>query len=275
MSRSFRFRLGCVALFAFAVTLASGHAHGQSLWLPRDRDRSLLVEALHPRLETIDEDFFTAAFFLDARWSLSPKVFLVGELPYARFRGDFYYYTISPGRSESTSGNLYLGIEVRGSESPIFGEFGVRLPTTEERKYGASVVGDRADLPRAAFVENAVPITVAFNLREVSAGIVSRLRLGTTILIPTEGRLDTELLGLYSLQMGYEGRAARLGVALSGRVLVTSEYGNLGERSTNQMELHADFGPWRFRPGVELKLPLDSAASPVPVVLGVSLSAGL
>jgi hypothetical protein len=41
------------------------------------------------------------------------------------------------------------------------------------------------------------------------------------------------------------------------------------------MELHADFGHWRLRPGVELKLPLGIAASIVPVVLGVSVSAGL
>jgi hypothetical protein len=265
-----------VVLFAFAVTLASSHAQGQSLWLPRDRDRSILVEALHPRLETIDEDFFTAAYFLDVRCSVSPGVFVVGELPYARFDGDFYYYTGSPHRSEFTPGNLYLGVEVCGTESPIFGEFGARLPATEEKKFGALLVGEGSDLGRVAFVTDAVPITAAFNLREVSAsGIASRLRLGASLLVPTGSRLDTELLGLYALKMGYEGHAARLGIALSGSVLVTDDSGNLGQRSTNQMELHADFGHWRLRPGVELKLPLGIAASIVPVVLGVSVSAGL
>jgi len=66
-------------VFVLGTTLAPGSVRCQSLWIPRDRDQSVLLEILKPGLEYIDEDTFTAAFFLDGRFALGPNVFLVGE----------------------------------------------------------------------------------------------------------------------------------------------------------------------------------------------------
>jgi len=291
MSRWFQWLRTGFLVFILGTTLAPGSVRCQSLWIPRDRDQSVLLEILKPGLEYIDEDTFTAAFFLDGRFALGPNVFLVGEIPFSRFAGDYYFFVGSPHRSEAAPGKVYLGVEIRGSESPFFGEFGVRLPTSDENEFGANLTGSGSDRARVAFGANNVSVHAAVNLREVSAsGIAARLRLGTILLLPTESNSPsplpfitsppflgrtTELLGVYAWQIGYERRVVRVGGALSGMILFTDDRGNLGERSTNQLEFHSDFGPWRVRPGIELRLPLDSAAALVPVVLGVSVSAGL
>jgi len=271
MSRWFQWLRTGFLVFILGTTLAPGSVRCQSLWIPRDRDQSVLLEILKPGLEYIDEDTFTAAFFLDGRFALGPNVFLVGEIPFSRFAGDYYFFVGSPHRSEAAPGKVYLGVEIRGSESPFFGEFGVRLPTSDENEFGANLTGSGSDRARVAFGANNVSVHAAVNLREVTA---SPSPLPFITSPPFLGR-TTELLGVYAWQIGYEGRVVRVGGALSGMILFTDDRGNLGERSTNQLEFHSDFGPWRVRPGIELRLPLDSAAALVPVVLGVSVSAGL
>ena len=59
---------------------------------------------------------------------------------------------------------------------------------------------------------------------------------------------------------------------MSGQALLTEDYGNLGQRSRNQFEIHADFLPGAFRPGLDLRVPLGDEADLVPVVLGASIS---
>jgi hypothetical protein len=268
-----------LALVAITVSLAPSSAHAQSLWLPRDHDTTLLLEALKPGLELIDEEFPTGVVFLGVRHATSPGLALVAELPYAKFKGTFDLFVGPSGEvSESELGNPYLGIEVAGGESPFFGELGVRIPVADEDKFGATIVGQLTDLTRGfAFFPNYVPIQAAINLRQKSeSGIVTRLRFGPTVTIPTEDSFDTELFGVYAWEIGYEGRCVRVGSALSGNILFTDDSGsNLGARSRTQLELHGDFGSWKIRPGVELKLPMGSTANFVPVVLGVSLGAAL
>ena len=148
MPRSFR---DCIAgLIASAAVIGFGARDGsaQSLWIPRDRGGSVTLEALKPSLELVDQDFFSAALFLNVRAPIGGSTFLVAEVPYASFHGDFALF-------------------------------------------------------------------------------------------------------------------------------ITDDTGNLGGRAETQLEFHADFGPWRVRPGVEMKLPLGAAASYVPIVLGASVSVGL
>ena len=59
---------------------------------------------------------------------------------------------------------------------------------------------------------------------------------------------------------------------MSGRALFTDDSGNLGDRTVNQLEIHADFLPGRIRPGLDLRLPLGALSEFVPVALGASIS---
>jgi hypothetical protein len=139
----------------------------------------------------------------------------------------------------------------------------------------ASFSGLLADVTRwDAFPPDLFAIQTAFNVREVTPShVMYRLRLSPTIWIPSgDNNGDTEIYAVYSFQIGYHGSAARVGIGMAGRALLTEDFGNLGERSANQLELHADFLSGSIRPALDLKLPLESLSEVVPVVIGGSIS---
>jgi hypothetical protein len=253
-----------------------GDARGQSLWIARDRDGSLTIEAFKPANESTDEDFLSAGVFMDVRCPAGHSTSFVAEIPYARFAGGLTGFPNFPRSTESTPGNLYLGFEGSGRGSPLFGELGVRLPTTKTKTYNANFVGTSSDFARLnAFAPREFTVDAAFNVRTVTAnGIASRWRLGTAFALPTDEGGDPDVYVLYAWQTEYEGRLARVGAAVSGKILITKDR-NLGTGAVDQLEFHADLGKRRIRPGLEMRLPLGSAAYSVPIVLGASISAGL
>jgi hypothetical protein len=269
-----------IALLVLILGLAipPSIACAQSLWIPRDREGSVMFEALLPGVEFVqNEDSFTGAYFLDARYPVSSNISIVGEMAYARLKGEYLIYLGSPEVSSKTIGNPYLGVEVGGKESPFFGEFGIRAPLVDKNEFPAALTGEYSDVGRwDAFAPYVVPIHAAVNLRQrLPSGVFHRLRAGTVLLVATESKAETDLYGVYSFLIGYEGRILRFGGGATGQMLITDNRGNLGGRTINQLEVHADAGPWRVRPGIDVKLPLGGASSLVSAVLGLSLSVGL
>ena len=261
-------------------------ADAQSIWMPRDRQSAVLLEALHPSIEGIDPSFPTGALFLGARIGLGESWAITAELPYARcgdFTGGGIFLSGFP--SGSTVGNPYLGAELNAT-GDVLVELGARLPLADDDEPIASLVGVSADgSRRLAFAPqtflgfipiayDAITAQTLFNVRHVtSEGLLARVRLGPAIAVPTEDGPDPEVLAIYAVQMGYEGRSVRVGGAFSGSSHLTEDDENLGTRTTTQLEIHADFGSWKVRPGVELKMPIGFAADLVPLVLGFSVGA--
>lgn len=260
-------------------------AAAQSLWMQRDGDHTVMLEMLRPNIEDVNSELLSGAFFLSGRTRVSSGISLVGELPYlhhsSSFLGtDINGFEITVETSSSTIGNPYVGMEARLGSGPAFLEVGGRPPlaSNEENYYGepnAVLTGFLSDVTRmGAFLPDVASLQVGINLREVTdSKIAYRARLSPTVLIPTEGNgLDPELFAMYSFQIGYHGSLARIGAGMSGQALVTEDYGNLGSRTRNRLEVHADFLPGPIRPGLDFQLPMGSEASLVPVVVGASVS---
>ena len=264
---------GFLVPIAVGICLASGQARSQSLWLERDHVTTIRVEAHHVDVQGTDEKLVTGVAFIDVRHELSSKASIVGELPYARYETSAEEF-VPEGISESSIGNPYLGVEITGDDSPFFGEIGVRAPVMSDQDFAAVFTGVFSDLSRSfAFFPNTVPISAILNLRTPSdSEIRARLRFGPTIAIPTESGPETELYGVYAWQIGYEGRSVRVASAISGWVLLTEDFGNLGSRALTQFEFHADFGAARVRPGVEVRVPFSFASNFTSSVVGLSLS---
>ena len=272
-----RIVLGLLA--AVAVAAASRPAAAQSLWMTREGEQTIMLEMLRPSIEDVDQKFYSAAFFVSGRATVMSNVAVVAELPYANHKStqlgtDFNGFEIVTETSSSTFGNPYLGIETRAASSPIFIEFGARIPLASDKQFPAFVTGYYSDVIRQdAFLPKITSIVAAFNLREVTPSKVAyRLRLSPVLAIPTEGPGDTDLFAVYSFLVGYYGSHARIGGGMSGRALVTESFYNLGYRTVNQVELHADFLSGALRPGLDLRLPLGDVATDIPVALGASVS---
>ena len=264
-----------LAWFFGAASIASA----QSLWMPRDRPHAILLEALHPSIEYTDPDFGTGAAFLGGRWKFGSQAALVVEAPYARFGGTYYdgnlyYYGFVYGMESATVGNPYLGVEFQDEGSIFFAELGVRAPLVDDGELSAIRTGTLADRGRFdAFVPNEVPIHFAVNLREVApSGLMLRLRLGAVMNASVGNQSDdvSDFFAAFAWQIGYEGTNVRVGTAISGTTQL-NDYGNIGARTRTSFEMHADFGAWTARPGVELKVPIGSVATAVPLVLGLSV----
>ncbi|MGH9389526.1 MAG: hypothetical protein ACRD1Z_07915 [Vicinamibacteria bacterium] len=247
-------------------------AAAQSLWMPRDADHTVMLELLRPTWEPVDSDLLSGPLLLSGRTALSPRLAFVGELVYARLSGRNGLEEIS----SSTIGNPYLGLEARIGEGPIFLEFGGRPPlaSDDDEAFPALITGLYTDVSRFnAFAPNAVSIQTAFNVREVTPSkIAYRLRFSPMFWKPTQGGGDSELFAIYSFQIGYHGTKARIGAGMSGNVWITEDFENLGDRSSNQFEVHADFLSGSIRPGLNLHVPLSYTAGLVPAVVGANIS---
>jgi len=268
-------RVSVALLVAVGLQVAPVPACAQSLWLDRDHPTAILLEADHVDMVLTDEKLLTGVAFLDARHVIAPGKALVVELPYTRMDTPFVPNN-DVDFTQSSVGNPYLGLEIVGN-STFFGEIGARAPLMSDsnRDAGARFVGLFSDLTRSfAFYEDAVPIQAALNVRSpVTSDVRARLRFGPTVVIPTEGNVDTDVYAVYAWEIGYEGRRFRIGSALSGNVLLTADIGTLGFRSRNQFEFHADVGGGRIRPGVEVRVPFGFIAEDFnSSVVGLSLA---
>jgi len=241
-------------------------ASAQSLWMPRDKERAVLIEVLKPSFDLVDEEFATGAMFVGYRSAPQAGASIVIEGSFARFGFE--------SASSFTLGNPYLGVEHAFSSSPLFMEVGVRAPLASVSEDDALAAGLVSDVARwQAFFPKTVPISVALNLRRVSSeGVVYRLRLAPVFTIPTQRYYgDPELWVVYSAQLGLERSAVRAGAGFVGRTITTHDYGSFSDRTETQADLHLDFGSGTARPGVDVKIPLGDLNDAVPVVVGVSL----
>jgi len=285
MSRSRPALLAIVGILALAsASTAPTRATAQSLWMQRGADHAVMLEMLRPNLEGVNQELFSGAFFLSGRTTLASRVTLVGELPYLRHASsfkstDFLGTEITVKTTSNTIGDPYLGMEARLSDL-AFLELGFRPPLASEEEFEAELTGYFTDVTRfGAFLPNVASIQAAINLREVTPSkMVYRVRLSPMVAIPTKDYSDflssgdTEVFACYSFQIGYDGSTARIGAGMSGLAQITEDYPNLGARTRNQFELHADFLRGAIRPGLDLHLPLGDEASFIPDVLGVSVS---
>lgn len=242
-------------------------AAAQSIWLEPHDDRALQLEILKPELDGGDLTFASSVFFVSLRLSAGDVTTLVAELPIAYAEEEGF------GESDATVGSPYLGAEFELSESQAFVELGVRLPLTKAGL--AATVGAFSDIVDRfeAFLDDIVSIHAGLNFRQAyDSGLSVRLRGAPALLVPTEGG-DAELFVLYSAQAWYTVDKTSLGGGVSGRILTTESDVDLGERTLHQLALAASVELGRYRPGVQLRLPLDEDLRGfVDLVVGLSLA---
>lgn len=234
----------------------------QSIWLDQDKNNFIAIEFLKPEFTGYDSySFFSSVIFLSGRHAVNENIILIGELPFAHCNYSYYnWFYWDTEISETVFGNPYLGVEVYGHESPVFGEFGLRLPLTSYDKYHATSFGAFSDYDRfEAFAPDLVSLSAKGNyLHKYNQFVSFRLRLGPTLWINTSrSGGDTELRLDYAGQILYKYKIVSFLTGISGRFLLDSPNLDFNERATHQFSIAGSVGIGSFRPGIYFRTPID------------------
>ncbi len=262
------------------VLMGLAELTAQPIWLDQTQPRAIALEVLKPNQPRKDNTtFLSTTLFLSLRLGISNNLVLVGELPLAYVKQDF---DNAPENSETQIGNPYVGLELARGDSPIFFEFGARVPLVASEN-PATFFGQLTDADRLeAFAPDVTSLLAAINFQNVfpPKQIFLRARAGALLSLSTGRGVeellnigdDSELFFLLSGQAGYDGKCLFLGAGLTGRLVLTQE-GNIGRRTFLQLGANARFKLGRFRPGLHFRLPLEEDLKEVlDFVGGVSLS---
>lgn len=248
-----------IALAGFAGVQPTA---AQSYLMPQTPEKGIWLEATHPDVKAfgdVDLTLASSAWFLSGRYPFTDRFWGVAEVPFAYGNVD-----ISGGsglEGKSVLGNPYIGAEYALNDRVTF-DAGVRIPVTtaDDESFG-DVVGMLADMMRTeAFMMDVVPISAAATFHHRLAGGLSlRARGGATSVIWTgDGDMGESFTFLdYGFFAQYPLNVARLGAGLAGRWDVTEDEGGFSENSLHHVGLSADYSFGRFRPGVNVRVPLD------------------
>ena len=256
-------------LLAMTVVAPISVASAQSIWLPRVTQRAVWAEALHPMFDEADEQITTGAFFVGYRGPFDQKTSVVAELCLARFG--------ATGEADAfIVGNPYIGLEYPVPGTPIFFEFGGRVSIVDTDEPTANLTGVVSDVNRWEGFLDATSFQLGINARHVApSGLMVRGRIVPVAVVSSVfGNQDWDGFLLYALQAGFGQRTVRAGLALCSRTLLFED-GTFSERSIHQADVHLDFGSGKFRPGIDVTVPLDEFDDAVPVVVGVRLGVDL
>lgn len=259
-------------LLLFSMTITPASLFTQSIWTERLPGRSMTVEFLQPNFSGSSSSSGNFALFLTGRFPAWERTELVIDLPIARGsrEGSMYF----PEESNTIVGNPYLGVEIRGPDSPSFAEIGFRLPITPEDNYPAASAGTRADFDRReAFIRELFMVAIMGNYRidPLIDHSFFRIRFGPNFWIGGGG---IEILLDYSLQGGYSVERITFTTGFSGRLFVSADRGNLSERTFHQFGVAGSMNFGRFQPGLFLRIPIDedlSESIDIDYVLGLSV----
>ena len=267
-----------VLIITLCTLLITSPLSAQSIWLDQDKNNSIAIEILKPKFDSYTEyTFVSSTIFLSGRHAVNENIILIVELPFAHCGYRYYdWWWWDTEISETIFGNPYLGVEVSGHESPVFGEFGLRLPLTPEDKFFSTTFGVFSDYNRfEAFIPNIVSLTAKGNYRYIYNKVVSyRLRLGPTLWINTNryGN-DTELLLDYSGQIEYKDEPVTFIIGISGRFIVSAPNLAFHAKDAHQIGIAGSVGIGSFRPGLFFQTPIDKKSYYLlSIVYGLNLS---
>jgi len=257
-------------LAAFAIlSSALAPLAAQMPWTANLPPRGVALDILRPKIQGGGTTLASFAAYASGRFPVG-GMRIRFELPYARLAGD------GAGGSSSTIGNPYVGLETGGEKGLGF-EAGVRVPLASETEF-ASAFGPYSDITRfEAFLPNVLTVATRahWRFRDVS-GFTFDAGGGPSMLIPTKGGGDPELILHHHMAAGYTGSDVWAAIAFGGWTFITEDVGGVGKRTINEVGASVGIAHGQVRPALHVIAPLDDGYnSQVGIVIGLGVSAAI
>ncbi|MEX2572544.1 MAG: hypothetical protein WD737_14685 [Gemmatimonadota bacterium] len=251
-------RYAILTLALASASLVAESASAQNFLLPSTPEKGIWVESTHTRFEELDVDLPSTVWFFSGRLPLTHGFSAVVDVPFSYARIED---AEAGNESSTTFGNPYVGLELAALQDVSF-ELGMRLPlnTADEESFADMVAFVADPLRPEAFLEDVVPVTAAATIeRALPAGFGIRARGGVTGLFDTsEESEDAEAAVDYGLVGAYTTGPVQMALGAVGRWYASSDEGDFAENSLHHAALSADVDLGGVRPGVSLRVPLDS-----------------
>jgi len=248
------------------ILLVASPLAAQMPWTTNLPQRGFSLDILRPKIQGGGTTLTSFAAYAGARFPLG-GMSIRFELPYARFAVD------GGGGSSSTIGNPYLGLET-GAEKGLGFEAGVRVPLASEDEF-ASEFGSLSDITRLeAFVPNVLTVATRVRWRfQDAGGFTFDAGGGPSLLIPTKGGGDTEIVLHHHMSAGYRGPSVWVAIGFGGWTVITEDMGGVAERTLNEVGASIGLARGQVRPALHIIAPLDdSYNSFVGVVIGLGVA---
>lgn len=253
--------------FFFLACLLSFDVHAQSLWTQRSDGPSIRLEFLSPQFQSSypGSTYSARIVTLGGRVPIGDVIAVMVEVPFMweTVRNPFL------DESENGVGNLYLGLEIGGSDSWIFGEIGARPIMRQEMDF-SGMGGYIGDYDRfEAYFREVVAYQVMINATSTNrSGFAYRVRVGPTIFAPESGEQTTFID--YGGKAGYDNGSVSIIAGVTGRA--TTKEGT-GKKAFHHAGLDAGYRFRGIRPAFFIRVPLDHEFEIVaPRTIGANLT---
>lgn len=239
-------------------------AQAQMPWMANLPSRGLALDILRPSFRSGQTTLTGVAAYISGRFPTGGYAIRF-ELPLAYGSMDSTSFTL---------GNPYVGIET-GRETGLVLELGARGPLASENEF-AFEVGALSDITRSleAFTPNVATIAgkVRWRFRDAS-GFTFDAGGGPSVLFPTKGGGDAELILNHHMMAGYHGKDVWAMAGFGGWTIITEDAGGVGERTIDQVGGSFGFASGNVRPAFHVLVPMDNDFnSVVGIVLGLGVS---
>ena len=242
-------------------------ALAQMPWTTNLPERGVALDILRPKFQFGGTSLTSVAAYVSGRFPTG-AIAIRFELPLAYFSS-----SSSLSGTSFTFGNPYVGLET-GADSGLGFEAGLRGPAASDNE-SASELGAFSDITRyEAFLPNSATVSGRARWRVHDAGgFTFDAGGGPSIIFPTKGGGDAELILHHHMTAGYRGRDAWVSVGFGGWTFVTQDAGGVGQRTINEVAASLGFAGGNVRPAVHIIVPLDDDYNAiVGVVLGFGVA---
>jgi len=254
-----------ITLFFLAAILMIGvpTLHAQSTSVDT-QETAVTVEWLKPNLEGVSSSFLSSVLFVTARLPISKTITLAADLGIAYFDGGSETFDFDrEAGSSMTTGNPYVGIEVRKRKLPISAELGLRLPLGTGLSSRAAFIAMAAETERFdAFTDHDILIKTRLHYRRNFRSVLmvhARAGWSGGHSVKQDGGPGNFSTFDYGIRLGYHIQQVNLTGGLSGRYLLDgstfhmSRFSHTGiARTTNRFTVAASIDYRLVRPGAYL-----------------------
>ena len=237
---------------------------------------SVSLEVYKPKSDIDGQNFMTSVFFLSGNFRATDRLFVRAELPIANADIEVESWLGTYEATETLIGNPYVGVEFKtplpDDNHQLIARFGIRPPFATDDKQEAWAVGALTSFDRVeAFWPDCFSVCGGFGFTGTTAsGVTFSTNVGGVLATPAEdynimfiSDVETEFLVDYDFSLWVPVSKLNLGFGASGRVLVTQDYLNLGERTMNQLCMAGNLELGQFRPGFHFRAPINEYLSEV------------